>query len=344
MSFAQSLGQLLSGLFGGNQSGFGIPLSNRNYIVDGNMDSSISSSLAVAAGQSTNNVSPMYYGVAGATNGGTMAISAAPWALGSEPLGMTSPVANVLTWTQAAAATTAPSFSQRIENVQTLQGRSATFSCWLWCASTQTITNLQLLQNFGTGGSPSANVVTNVPVNWVLTTTPQRFSVLVNVPSIFGKQLGTNASTHYVQPYVQLPVGTTYAINTAQWQLEQSSPNSPAAGLPTAFEYRGFEAELARVQRYYYAPTRQQIPGMICTSTTSISGGFLPFPVTMRATPVASYSSGSFQVQPGGTSVSSFSLTATPDGFQLSAVSSGLTIGWCYQMVGGLGLSADARL
>jgi hypothetical protein len=268
-------------------------LSGRNVIVDGNFDSLITTSAAIAANLSSNDVATMYYGIAGATNGGTL--SAGSWnviGIGTEPLGMTSPVANVLTWTQAAAPTTSPKITQRIENVQTLQGRSATFSCWLWCASgTQTITNLQVLQHFGTGGSPSADVTTNVPVNWVLTTTPQRFSVLLNVPTIAGKTLGTTSGTHYLQVYVQYPIAASYAINTTQWQLEQSSPNAPPDGMPTTFEYRGVQAELARVQRYYdsflifmnqYAPSASFIVYQPYT-----------FKASMRANPALAKSGGS---------------------------------------------------
>lgn len=277
-SFSQQLSRLAA-LFAGNQNSYGLPLSNRNYFVDGNMDSVIAQSAAVAAGGSSSGVATMYYGIGGATNGGTLAVNAAPWALGTEPAGMTSPVANVLTWTQAAAPTSAPSISQRIENVQTLQGRAATFSCWLWCASgTQTITNIVVLQNFGSGGSPSAAVVTNVPVNWVLTTTPQRFSVLLNIPTVAGKTLGTTVNTHYLQVYLQYPASGTYAINTAQWQLEQSSPNAPPAGMPTTFEYRGQQAELARVQRHYEI-------GTIYALGTSAGAGAAPFgPVAFKVT------------------------------------------------------------
>jgi hypothetical protein len=247
-SLSQQMARLAA-IFGGNQNSYGLPMANRNYFVDGNMDSIITSSVAVAAAGSSNGVAAMYYGIAGATNGGTLSAS---WSLGYDPVGMSSPVANSLVWAQTTAPTTAPSITQRVENVQTLQGRSATFSCWLWCASgTQTITNIEVLQHFGSGGSPSADVTVNVPVNWVLTTTPQRFSARLDIPSVLGKTLGTNGGTHYLQVYLQYPIAANYTISTTQWQLEQSSPNAPATGMPTAFEYRGVQAELARVQRYY---------------------------------------------------------------------------------------------
>lgn len=313
-SYSQQLSRLAA-LFGGNQNSYGLPLANRNYIVDGNMESTISASAVVAAAGTSSGVATMYYVTAGATNGGTLATNAAPWTLGTEPIGMTSPVSNVLTWTQASAPTSAPAVYQRVENVQTLQNRAATFSCWLWCASgTQTVTNVQMVQNFGAGGSPSANVTTNVAVNWVLTTTPQRFSVLLSVPSIVGKTLGTAGS--YLQAGVQYPASGTYAINTAQWQLEQSSPNAPAAGMPTAFEYRGQQAEAARVQRYYFAPGSQFNLAGQGTGTIFVQ---YHLPVPMRVIPAITASwgsginatSGSFRFGDSKTAESSITNTAS---------------------------------
>ncbi|MFM0010952.1 hypothetical protein [Paraburkholderia sediminicola] len=294
-------------------------ISGRNYIVDGNFDSIISGSVAVAAGGSSNNVATMYYGIAGATNGGTLS---ATWTLGYDPAGMNSPVANALTWTQSSAPTSSPSITQRIENVQTLQGRSATFSCWLWCASgTQTITNIQVLQNFGTGGSPSSLVTVNAPVNWVLTTTPQRFSVLLNIPSVVGKTLGTNPNTHYLQVYVQYPASGTYAISTTQWQLERSSPNAPVTGTPTAFDYRGVQAELARVQRYYVAPGFGSIQcGYADVATRAIAPLAYWFPVVMRAAPTGVVSTS------GGVNASVGAVSTNPYGAVLGC--SGIAAGY----------------
>jgi hypothetical protein len=337
MSALARLSSLL-GLFGGNQNSYGIPLSNRNYFVDGNIDSIIASSVVVAATGSSNNAATMYYGIAGATNGGTLS---AAWTLGYDPVGMTSPVANSLVWTQTTAPTTAPSITQRVENVQTLQGRSATFSCWLWCASgTQTITNIQTLQHFGNGGSPSVDVSVNVPVNWVLTTTPQRFSVRLNIPSVVGKTLGTTANTHYLQVYLQYPIAANYAISTTQWQLEQSSPNSSSdingnGGDPTAFEYRGQQAELARVQRYYNVTAPYGV--FVASAAAQNWGTYSPYPVPMRAQPALTMlSNNSTGQSPPGT----YGFTqSTIYGYALVITSGGT--GWLN--VAGT-VAADARL
>lgn len=279
MSLAQKLARLAD-IFCGNQNGYGIPLSNRNYFVDGNFDLWNANSAAVSA---SNAYSPaiMYRGGCGTAGAATAAIGTFS---GTEPVGMSSPAVNYYSHQQTTASTgtvalrTAPAIMQYIENALTLQGRTATFSVWLWCASgTQTISNIIFAQQFGSGGS--AAVVLDTAVNWTVTTTPQRFSVSVAIPSVAGKTFGTS---HYLQVGLYLPSGATYTINTCQWQFEQSSPQAGALGAPTAFEYRGQQAEWARAQRYWFsynAAWTQVGSGSLTQFVT------LPFKQTMRATP-----------------------------------------------------------
>jgi hypothetical protein len=273
-----SLLSSLIGLFGGNQSAQGLPLSNRNYLVDGNFDLWNANSAAVTASNAYG-PSIMYRSGCGTAGAATAAIGTFT---GTEPAGMSSPAVNYYSHTQSTASTgtvalrTAPAIMQYVENALTLQGRVATFSCWLWCASgTQTISNIIMAQQFGSGGS--AAVVLDTAVNWTVTTTPQRFSVSVALPSVAGKTFGTS---HYLQVGLYLPSGAPYTINTAQWQFEQSSPQCGPAGAPTAFEYRGQQAEWARAQRYWYSYNAAWTQAGTGSLTQFL---FLPFKQTMRA-------------------------------------------------------------
>jgi hypothetical protein len=258
------------------------PLSNRNYIVDGNFDQWINTSVSISSGANTLSAATMFIGVCG--TGGAATINRAVLTGSNDPLGMTSPISNLLTFAQTTASTGSNSaILQRVESVKSLHGRSATFSCWLWCASgTVTIPGINYSQFFGTGGSPSSTVGGSFLVNWTVTTTPQKFSARIDIPSIAGTTLGTN-NNDYLQIGVLFPLNQTFTVNTAQWQLEQCSPQAPAAGAPTQFEYRGQQAELARVQRYYE------------TGSLLIQGpvaGYLavpiPFKVTHRGAPAMS--------------------------------------------------------
>jgi len=266
----------------------GVPFSNRNYIVDGNFDSWINSSTVLGVAGFNNNSATMYYNYAG--QAGNATITRTSWPMGTEPVGMTSPTVNYLSHQQTVTSTgtvangLAPYMNGRVESVRTLSGRSATFSCWLWVASgTQTITNVLMRQGFGTGGSPSGTVIIDPTVNWVVTTTPQRFSVRVDFPSVAGKTFGTDGKDClYIG--IWFPTTSGYTINTSQWQLEACSANAPAVGLPTAFEYRGAQAEIARIQRYFQSgATGWEFPGP-ATGTYSCAQ-WVTLPVIMRGAP-----------------------------------------------------------
>lgn len=321
------------------------PLSNRNYIIDGNFDFWLNSSSSThGASASYSNASPMY--IVGAGVGGTSTLSLSSVVPGGEPLGMTTPVYSLATITQTvagggtAAASTAPLMVQNIEGVRTLAGRSATFSVWLQSSVPLTISTIRVLQGFGTGGSPSASVVADKTVNWVVngSSTLQRFSVRLDIPSISGKTMGTT-SNNLLQIGLWLPTGITYTLFTGQWQLEQSSPYSSSdlngsGGAPTAYEYRGTQAEFARFQRYY-----QNVS--IDFETYAASGnnviGSVMLPVWMRTVPSASLLT-AYSIGGVGAAPTVFGLATNKFSLSQSCASSGQTF-----FVGGTHV-LDARL
>ena len=301
------------------------PLSNRNYIVDGNWDSWISASAATSGTTPVRNTSTLTVFCAGLGGAGT--IGQASFAIGGEPSGMTTPVTYFANFVQntpstgTVAANNAPYMSQSVENVRTLQGRSATYSIWLWTGSGSiTIPTVICRQTFGTGSnSPSAQVVADKNVNWVLTTIPQRFSVRLDIPSIAGKTIGNNSDS-LLQLGLWFPPGVTFNLGIGQWQLERSSPTSSsdingAGGSPTLYEYRGQQAELARVQRHYYTLGSSAQAVLCMSAITSATGmfGAIQFPVTMRAPPACTSAnmqgSSIAQVSPGTSSSYAYSTT-----------------------------------
>lgn len=319
-----------------------MPLSNRNYIVDGNFDQWTATSGTV--GVSTYVAATMYRTYTGA--GGAANVSQNLWTLGTDLIPWTSPTTSGLNFQQTVASTgtppnNSPAIQHYIEDVRTLNGRSSTFSLWLLCTSgTVNITNILASQYFGTGGSPSPTVQINTPVNWTVTGTFKRFSVRVDWPSINGKTEGTNKDSH-LQIGIWLPGGQTFGVVTAQWQLEQSSPQSSSdiagsGGAPTAFEYRGQQAELARVQRYYEASTTSIVWSGNVTSGSNYYSG-TQFKVTKRAIPTMTYAaSGGFLNFPNSAPAASGAQT---DGCAAVAVAAGTGAG-----VFGFTYIADARL
>jgi hypothetical protein len=296
-----------------------VPLSNRNYFIDGNFDYWITASSAVAAGTFTSTGPMAWYGGSGTAGAATVSRNAFN---GTDLPGMTSPATYYYSHQQTTAATSSPpSIVQHIENSRLLSGRSATFSCWLWLpngGTAITLPGVSFSQFFGTGGSTS--VSNSKPISWVVTTTPQRYSVRLDFPSTLGMTVGTN---DYINFSLALPSGSTFTINTTQWQLEESSPNAPVNGLPTAFEYRGAQAELARVQRYYETGTYSFSAGS--GSVGSQVGSTIPFKATKRAVPlmtVVNASTNNVSATPN--------TTATIDSFYLfhSATTANITGGF----------------
>ena len=171
---------------------------------------------------------------------------------------------------------TTQSISQRIEGVRTFAGETITLSAWVRNDGGGTGVNTltaKAIQNFGTGGSPSA-AVTTVLGTAAVTGTWVRLHVHATLPSISGKTIGSNGDD-YLQ--IVFDVGSqTGEFWLYGVQLEQNTTQ-------TALERRPIQQELALCQRYFLRPT-------IVATGQSRSGGAstyysYAFPASMRATP-----------------------------------------------------------
>lgn len=79
----------------------------------------------------------------------------------------------------------------RIEGVNTLAGQQATLSFYAKADAPKNM-SIEFSQGFGTGGSPSSSINAIGVTKIALTTAWQRYNVVVTIPSISGKILGTN--------------------------------------------------------------------------------------------------------------------------------------------------------
>lgn len=95
--------------------------------------------------------------------------------------------------TSSAGASNFAHKSQKIEGVRTLAGKTATLTFWAKADASKNMT-IELLQDFGTGGSPSADVTGIESQKVALTTAWQKFSITVNIPSVSGKTLGSDGN------------------------------------------------------------------------------------------------------------------------------------------------------
>ncbi len=254
-------------LNGGPLSGF------RNAIINGNFDIWQRGTFFPLA-------TPQYTADRWTTNyngtGATRSVTRQSFSLGQT--GVPGEPTYFLRWDQSVAGSGATfgSLEQRIEDVRTFAGQRVSLSFYAKAGSSITLPSVTLRQQFGTGGSPSANVSINLATNINIGTSWTKHQFTVDVPSISGKSLGSGVNSSLNLLFF-LPINSTFVFDVAQVQLE-------AGNGATLFEQRFHSIERALCERYYevsrfvLADTVTQ-PGNIAANT-----GF--WRVEKRTTPV----------------------------------------------------------
>lgn len=221
-------------------------LSNRNKIINGNFDvwqRGTSGSSGYVADRWTTIV-----------NGSTAAITQQAFTLGQTDVPNEPSYFHRTVVTSVAGVGNYATLIQRVESVRTLAGQTATLSFWAKADAAKNIA-VEFYQDFGTGGSPSSAVSAIGVTTIALTTSWQKFTVTVAIPSISGKTAGTNGGSYLMLTF-WLDAGSDFNARTnslgqqsgtfdiAQVQLE-------AGDTATPFEVRSYGQELALCQRYY---------------------------------------------------------------------------------------------
>jgi len=128
--------------------------------------------------------------------------------------------------TVAGSSNTYRFLDHRIEDVRTFAGQTVTFSFWAKADSARVIIATPI-QSFGSGGSGDFAATTT---SFTMSTSWQRFTGTVAIPSIAGKTIGTN---HFLYLRLSLPAGVTMTTDIWGVQLEAGSvatPFKPAGG------------------------------------------------------------------------------------------------------------------
>lgn len=211
--------------------------------------------------------------------------------------------------------------TQKVESVKTLAGKTATLSFWAKADANKNIAT-EVVQDFGGGGTQSSAVEGIGATIHSLTTSWQKFTTTVFIPSISGKTLGANVND-CLRIHFWFDAGSTYDSRTnslgnqsgtfdiAQVQLEEG----PVA---TPFEQRPLSVELSLCQRYYEKSERSVYVGFVGPLN---SGGWalrpaVTFSTPKRATPTITYPS-VYDVW------TTFTINAGKDGFTVELGHSG---------------------
>jgi len=188
---------------------------------------------------------------------------------------------------------------QRIEGVETFAGTTATVSFWAKADASKNIV-VELVQVFGTGGSPSAISFVS-PITVSLTTSWVKHTVSIAIPSIASKVLGTNGNDYLVL-HLWMDADSNYNARTnslghQSGTFEFSQVQMEAGSVATTFEPRSVGQELALCQRYFQKNYDKDVfagassinvntnQGSWGRANTGIIGFTTHFPVTLRGAP-----------------------------------------------------------
>lgn len=143
--------------------------------------------------------------------------------------------------------------SQRIENVATFSGKKATLSFWAKADSNKSIA-VDLSQQFGVGGSPSAPIYAFGVQKFNLTTSWKKYTATFDVPSIFGKVLGTSSDFLELNFWFDAGTGINYRTNNLGQQsgtFDLARVQLEAGDTATDFDERPYPIEWNLCQRFY---------------------------------------------------------------------------------------------
>lgn len=181
-------------------------------------------------------------------------------------------------------------FLQTIENVRLLAGQTVTVSFWAKAASGTPLIGLEIVQVFGSGGSPSAPV-TGIGQSVTLSTTWTKYIKTFTLDSLNGKTIGTDVNSSHTDLNFWLDSGATY--NTRSGSIGQASKTVSIAQVQleigtvaTPFEQRPIVLELALCQRYlpcFVSNGSTNTPLSVGQAyLTTAAQAVIPFPVQAR--------------------------------------------------------------
>jgi hypothetical protein len=216
---------------------------------------------------------------------GTVTQSAQTFTPGASPTGYEA--ANFIRIITSGQTSTTAEASLRhpVEDVRTLAGQTATLSFFAKAGSGTPKISVEYNQNFGSGGSTRVDTDAG---SVTLSTSWQRYSVTITIPSISGKTIGSSSSLGF---RLWLSAGSNYNARTGSLGIQSNTFDIWGVQLesgPVATPFKrnapSIQAELAACQRYYYVWENSSASmGMTIGNTWYAQPN--TFPVEMRVAP-----------------------------------------------------------
>lgn len=181
------------------------------------------------------------------------------------PLAVGAP--NNLEWKSTVAGTggTFKKLMYPIEDASVYNTQTCTFSFLAYAASGSPNLTAKVIQHFGTGGSPSADVVASTQT-YPLTNGWTLYTATFAMPSTAAKTFGSNFND-YVAIEFDLPLNSTFDIVLSEVRLQ----NTPVA---TPFNPIPYSVVLGNIQRFY----QQGVLSMGGVATAAAQQFYAPIP------------------------------------------------------------------
>lgn len=225
--------QAFTGGSGGGGGG-GITLIPRNQIINGQFTFN-NGNIDTAASGLTNIAPGWYFNKNNASASDAITFIAFP--LGQTVISEGNPI-NYLSFncSSAGSGETVKTIEARIPRVNAFEMQQISIQ-FQGQSTTSSQVTVSVMQNFGTGGTPSAPVTTAVGT-YTLTNAWQKFSQSIVVPSTGGKTLGTNGDD-YIAVQFNLPLNATGVINMTNVQDQLGSIAGP-------YDYLTYQGSVAQ--------------------------------------------------------------------------------------------------
>ena len=160
---------------------------------------------------------------------------------------------------------------QKIEGVRSLAGQTATISFYAkYTTNAPTSLNLDINQDFGSSGS--ADVATSIQTGITLTTSWQKFTYSIDVPSISGKTVAGGDDN------IAFRIGNP---NTEIWDMDIAQVQVEKGSVATDFEVRPIAEELILCKRYYQKFVSPRVNYLIANPGIAMSTNGINFDIPL---------------------------------------------------------------